>query len=142
MKTQTAFALLRSIGASETAFGAVGAEVERSAMAIMQKLLKYKDLTIVGLRHACTSVGADTFATVIDNLADKDVTALIKKFDKLWPGLSSASMPTQREHVLALAVSRAEPTVRAASVPKAGKPKKAEVKAAWSESMSARPPRG
>ena len=69
-------------------------------------------VSIAGWRDACTAVGGDTFAAVIDNLADKDVTALIKKFDKLWPELSSASLPSQREHVMALAVRRAEPTVK------------------------------
>jgi len=51
-------------------------------------------------------------------------------------------LQAQREHVLALAVSKVEPTVKAVSVPKPGKPKKGEAQAAWSESMSARPPRG
>ena len=111
-------------------------------MAIMQKLLKAKQLSIAGLRDACSAVGADTFAAVIDNLADKDVTALIKKFDKLWLALNLASLPTQREHIMALAVSRVEPTAKAAPVPKPSKPKKGERELAWSESMSARPPRG
>ena len=142
MMTRTAFALLRSIGESESAFGAVGAEVEKAAMTIMQKQLKTKDLSLAGLRAACAAVGADAFAAVIDNLADKDVTALIKKFDKLWPEVKSASVPSQREHALALAVGRTEPNVKAPPVSKLGKPKKGEAKAAWSESMSARPPRG
>lgn len=142
MMTRTAFALLKSIGVSESAFGAVGAEVEKAAMTIMQKQLKAKDLSLTGLRAVCSAVGADTFAAIIDNLADKDATALVKKFDKLWPELKSASLPTQRERVLALAVGRAEPTVNASAVSKPSKPKKGEAKAAWSESMSARPPRG
>jgi len=142
MMTRTAFDLLKCIGASETAFRTVGADVEKAAMTIMQKLLKAKELSIEGLRDACSAVGADTFVAVIDNLADKDVTALIKKFDKLWPELKSATLPTQREHVMALAVRRVEPTVKAAPVPKPSKPNKGERKAAWSESMSARPPRG
>jgi hypothetical protein len=142
MMTQTAFALLKCIGASETAFGAVGAEVEKSAISIMQKLLKHRELTILGLRDACKAVGSDVFAAVIDNLADKDLATLIKKFDKLWPELKTASLPTMREHVLALAVSRVEPIVKSAAAPKPSKPKTGEPKAAWSQSMSARPPRG
>ena len=93
MMSRTAFALLKSIGASETAFSLVGAEVEKAALTIMQKLLKAKNLTIAGLRDICTAVGADTFAAVIDNLADKDVTTLVKKYDKLWPELKSAPLP-------------------------------------------------
>ena len=144
MMTRTAFALLKSIGASETAFGAVETEVEKAALAIMQKLLKTRDLTVTRLRDACKAVGAETFATVIDNLADKDVSSLVKKLDKLWPELKSASLPVQREHILALAVGRADPTVKAVAAPKTGKSskKKADPVAAWSASMSARPPRG
>jgi hypothetical protein len=142
MRTETAFALLNRIGASETAFAAVGAEVEKAATSIMQKLLKSKNLTISGLRDTCTAVGTDIFAAVIDNLADKDVTALIKTFDKLWPELKPASSPAQREHFMALAVGRIEPTAKAAPLPKSDKTNKVERKAAWSESMSARPPRG
>ena len=88
MMTQIAFALLKSIGASEPTFGPVGAEVEKAALTIMQKLLKSKVLSVAGLRDTCSAVGADAFAAVIDNLADKDVTALIKKFDKLCRILS------------------------------------------------------
>ncbi|MGB8984559.1 MAG: hypothetical protein WCC12_22015 [Anaerolineales bacterium] len=147
MMTRTAFALLKSIGASETAFLVVGAEVEKAALAIMQKRLKAKDLTVDGLRDVCRAIGADTFAAVIDNLADKDVSSLIKKLDKLWPELKSASLPAQREHVLALAAGRVEPVIKLAPVPKAGKAsgsksKKTEPVASWSESMRARPPRG
>jgi hypothetical protein len=144
MKTRTAFALLKSIGASETAFGIVGAEVEKAALTIMQKLFKAKDLTGAGLRDAYKSVGTETFAAVIDNLADKDISSLVKKLDKFWPELKTASMPAQREHALALASGRANPSMKVASRGKSGggKAKKPEAKASWSESMSARPPRG
>ena len=66
---------------------------------IMQKRLKAKHLTIAGLRDLCTAVGADTFAAVIDTLADKDVTTLIKTYDKLWPELKSAPLPRARAHL-------------------------------------------
>jgi hypothetical protein len=141
MMTRTAFTLLKCIGASEPTFVIVGAEIEKAALGVMQKLLKAKELKLSGLHDVCKAVGTDSFAAVIDNLADKDITSVVKKFDKLWPGLKSASMSSQRGHVLALATGQVEPVVKAAPIPKAIKSKKAEpVAAAWSQAMSAKPP--
>ena len=146
MITINAFDLLKSIGTSQKAFGIVEADVEKAALAIMQKLMKAKNLTVLQLREVCRAIGSESLGIVIDNLADKDVSGLIKKLDKLWPEIKTAQVDQQRERVLSLATGRIEPAAKAPVAPRATRPaapkaKKADEPAAqWSKSMSARHP--
>jgi hypothetical protein len=145
MITLNTFDLLKSIGSSGTVFGNVEAEFEKAALTIMKKLLKARDLTVVRLRDVCRAIGAEPLGVVIDHLADKEVAALVKKLDKLWPDAKTSAVADQREHVLALASGGIEPAVKSAvaaklvksSTPKAKKPADS---AGWSKSMAARPP--
>lgn len=140
MITLNAFDLLKNIGSSRNSFAVIEGDVEKAALTLMQKLLKAKALTVQNLRDVTTAIGAETLAVVVDNFADKDVAGIVKKVDKSWPEAKTADGTAQREHLLALAVGRAEPTTKAAKGG-AGKDKKAAT-GGWTQSMSARPTRG
>jgi hypothetical protein len=145
MTTLDGFQLLKSIGTSKKAFAVVEDAIENAALSIMKKVLKARGLTVPQLREICRAVGSDAFAQVIDNLADKEVSALAKKLDKLWPKLETVSMHQKREHILSLAQGKIEPSVRTPPPPRAPQRRRAktadEPSAQWSSSMSARPPR-
>ena len=144
MITLNAFDLLKSIGSSRSSFVVIEGDIEKAALGLMQKLLKAKSLTVAQLHDVSRAIGAATLGVVLDNLAEKDVSGIVKKIDKDWPESKTASAAGQRERVLALATGRAEPAVKPPKAAKSGttKGKKAAAPGGWSESMSARPPRG
>jgi hypothetical protein len=145
MITLDGFDLLKSIGTSKKAFTVVQDDIEKAALSIMKKLLKAKGLSVPQLREVCRAVRPEALALVIDNLADKEVSSLATKIDKLWPNIKTAPIHQKREHILSIAEGRTEPTAKAPAPPKTPKGKRAkrasEPSAKWSSSMSARPPR-
>jgi hypothetical protein len=141
-----AFSLLKSIGAAEGAFASVETDIEKAALAIAIKAIK-KSARLDQLRAICSAVGAGPLGIVIDSMKESEVSGLNKKLDKHWPALKSASSSGQREHLLALAASRAVPADKPVPAAKSTGGKSAKSKkseepnAEWSSAMSARPTR-
>jgi hypothetical protein len=103
------FEVLRLLGKHAALFGAIRADVDKAARALVVKALKAKTLDLAALRAIARALEGDPIELVLEGLGDADVTALLGKVDKYHPELKTSAMPWRRKHLKALAEGLAEP---------------------------------
>lgn len=139
------YVVLRRIGQHADVFAGVKSEASKAAQTLVLKQLKVKTAGIESLRAVYRALEADTFALIVDGLADAQAKSLVTKFDKHNKEVKSASALTRRRHLTALADGSVDPARKPERVKKpAAKSKRAaksaprELDRLSSEAMGAR----
>jgi hypothetical protein len=96
------WALFRAIGSNSAEFDDALPDVHKAALSIVVKVMKKKK-TLEQLRGLHDALGEDQFAVVLEHLADKDLTALMKVFDPHNPLRTNGSAQSFRTQVKSLA---------------------------------------
>ena len=105
------YAVLGAIARAPDAFPDLRAELAKTARTLVVKQLKAKGLTFDGLRRVHGSLGAESFALVIDGLSEADARSLVTRIDKHLPDVKTVPLDALRRHLAALG-GGAEPTVK------------------------------
>ena len=116
--------VLQRIGQNPAAFPDLRAEVGKAAHALVLKQIKAKSAGVGTLRAIRKALGDDTFALLVDGLADSQAKSLVTKFDKNNAGMKSASAEVRRRHLCALADGSQSPAEKPARAKSSGKKSK------------------
>lgn len=116
------FAVLRAIGANQTAFSSIRAEVAKAQGTLTQKLrmllvkqIKASAADPVALKDIRKTLGAETFDLVVDGMKDTELKALVGKLDKHHPQQKTASAHWRRQHLSALMTGAIQPSPKMTS---------------------------
>ena len=124
------YAVFGAIARTPDAFPDLRAELAKTARTLVVKQLKAKSLALDGLRAVHGSLGAETFALVVDGLSEAEARNLVTRTDKHHPDVKTAPLDWLRRHLAALgngAAPAAKPSAKPASekaVKPAAKPPK------------------
>jgi hypothetical protein len=121
------FAVFRSIGSHPDTFGAIAAELAKTARTLVVKQIAHKDTGLRALRDIRAAVGLEAFSLIADGMSDAQINSLAAKLDRHNPELKTSSSAARRRHVLALAGGSAEPAEKSKSASKPAKSKKTQV---------------
>lgn len=120
------FAVLRKLGKHAGAFAPVRSDVDKAARALVVKCLKAKSVGIDGLRDISSALGEDQFELVVEGLKDAETKSILTRLDKHHPEVKTGTAAWRREHLLAVAQGKADPSAPRAKAPKTSSPKKAK----------------
>lgn len=136
------FGLLRAMGQHPDLFSAYRSEAKKAALALLKKKLKAKSTDLSEFRALWAAISSEQMAYVLDELNDKELGSLTKKFDRHYPGQADANGKQFRNHLRALATNQAEPAPKVVTTRQAAsRPAKPKQSSGLPKSMSAKPSR-
>lgn len=121
--TINGYEVLRRVGSSPTTFPALESDLSKSAETLVKKQLKDKRLELSSLRAISQILGDETFALILDLTSPKELSALLKKFDKHWTTAEANIAGASRRRIMDLAFKRVEPADKPAITVKKNTPK-------------------
>lgn len=149
--TPNGFELLLAICQHADIFSSIQAEANKTAVTLLKKHIKTNSLTIEDFRATRSAIGANIFMTILDDLSETELRALVKKVDQHCPDLDAIDERSLRRSLRALAASELQPWPKPRTAPgkvkspapkdEAAAPAKAKGGAHWPVSMAAKPSR-
>ncbi len=141
------FQLLKNIGENVKLFKGIETDVNKSALALAKKYLKYKGFDLASLRNFRSTITEDVLLLIFDGLAVNEIRTIVKKVDKYYPKVAETDAVTLRFRLYNLASSQEAPHPKPATAPRSKKsasskstpPMKSGAK--WPEAMEGAPSR-
>jgi hypothetical protein len=103
------FEVLQKVGKHADVFGAIRADVDKQARALIVKCLKAKSVGLSQLRDIRRALGEEQFGLVLEGLKDAELKSMLTRLDKHHPDMKTAATVWRRQHLNALADGSATP---------------------------------